>query len=84
MHLHEHADHEAHRLRRADLVGKTVRQLVVDPDPVDPVGQGDMFQADDLVEANPAKVVMRRFLLLFGRICPPNGRPLGNHNWTKN
>ena len=64
---HEHADHEAHRLRRTALVGKTVRQLVVNPGPIDPVGQGDklVFQVDDLVEAGPEKVVMTRFLLLF-------------------
>ncbi len=29
---HKHADHEAHRLRRAALVGKAPRQLLVEPD----------------------------------------------------
>ena len=34
---HEHADHKAHRLRRAPLVGEKRRQFGVDPVPVEPV-----------------------------------------------
>ncbi len=64
---HEHADHEAHRLRRAALVGKTPCQLLVEPGPVDLSRQRDKFvlHVDDLIEAGPEKVVVTRFLLLF-------------------
>ena len=63
----EHPEHEAHRLRRTALVGKISRQLIVEPDPVDPVGQDDkrVLHVDDLVEAGAEEVVMPRFLLLF-------------------
>ena len=63
----EHADHEAHRLRRAPLVGKMRRQLLVEPGPVDLVRQGDerVFHVDDLIEAGAEKIVMPRLLLLF-------------------
>ena len=63
----EQAEHETHRLRRTALVGKISRQLIVEPDPVDPVGQDDkrVLHVDDLVEAAAEQVVMPRFLLLF-------------------
>jgi len=64
---HEHADHEPYRFRRAALVGKTSRQLVVEPGPVDLVRQDDklVFHVDDLIETGAEKIVMARFWWLF-------------------
>jgi hypothetical protein len=64
---HELADRETHRFRRAALVGKIPGQFIVEPDPVDLVGQHDqrMLHVDDPIETGAEKVVMPRFLLLF-------------------
>ena len=64
---HKHANHEAHRLRWTALLGETIRQLLVDPGPVDPLSQHDEFvlQVDDLIEARAEKIVVTRFSLLF-------------------
>ena len=82
----EHADHETHRLRRAALIGKTLRQLRVEPGPADLVRQDGkfVFHIDDLIEARPEKIVVTRSLLPF-RIAlePPNGTPSGNHKQTE-
>ena len=67
MFQHKHADHEPYRLRRAALVGKASRQLVVEPGPVDLVRQDDklVFHVDDLIETGAEKIVMARFWWLF-------------------
>ena len=73
-------------LRRAPLVGKTIRQLLVEPGPVDPVRQGDklVLHVDDPVETGAEKIVMARFVLLFrSHPIPQNGRRTGNHKWTE-
>ena len=64
---HEHAEHEPHRLRRASLVGKTLRQLLVQPSPLDLVRQDDEFvlHVDDLIETGAEQIVMPRLLPLF-------------------
>ncbi len=83
----EHADHEAHRLRRAALVGKTLRQLRVEPGPVDLVRQDGkfVFHIDDLIEARPEKIVVTRSLLLFRSHLNPRMEPLqGITNGPKN
>ncbi len=47
-------------------VGKTLRQLRVEPSPVDPVRQDDklVLHVDDLIETGAEKVAVPRFLLL--------------------
>ena len=75
----KHADHEAYRLRRAAGVAKAVRQLLVEPGPVDPVGHGDklVLHVDDLIEAGAAeKIVMARFVLLFRSHSNPQNQCL--------
>jgi len=74
----KHADHEAHRFRRAALVGKTIRQLLVEPGPVDLVRQGDklVFHVGDLIETGAEKVVMPALSAAASVASdPPNGRP---------
>ena len=69
-------------IRRAAGLGKPIRQLVVDPGPVDLGGQDDelVLHVDDLVEAGAEQIVVPRWLLLFrSHENPPIGRPQGNH-----
>lgn len=64
---HEHTDHEAHRFRRAALVGKEPGKLFVQPGSVDLVSQHGqrVLHVDDLIEAGREKIAMPRFLLLL-------------------
>ena len=83
----EHADHEAHRLRRAPLAEKMRRQLLVEPGSDDLVRQGDerVFHVDDLIEAGAEKIVMPRLLLLFRSHGNPRMEGLrGNTNGPEN
>jgi len=84
---YQHADHEAHRLRRATFVGKIPRQLIVYPGPFDLVRQGDkrVFHVDDLVETGAEQIVVARFhLLLRSHLIPQNQCQKGITNWSKN
>ncbi len=57
----------AHQLGWPAPIGKSPRQLLVEPVPVDLVGQGDqrVLHIDDLIQTGAEQVVMPRYLLLF-------------------
>lgn len=83
---HKHAEHEAYRFRRAPLIGKTIRQLIVEPGPVDLVRQDDkrMPHIDNLIETGAEKIVVPRLWCLFrSHGHPPNYAPSGKHGLPK-